>query len=272
MVTSNPQRGVTLDRGNGDVVLAGSWQDGVRSLYGWNTGHNTAVFATPGARVTMIAPDGLPLVPLDFRDQVDAARMRDRVDAAERVLWARRGSRTTVDLDRRAAGGKPPVRLGDTIRFKLRWTPMNGERLARLQDRDKALAGGAGARAIETLRAGLLAFGGDYVNVLGYDEEIPVLLLRGQLWNGRGATVEPGARSRCHANAARLMVADPASTLVATGYALSEDGLWREHSWGIRVDPGSPKARVIETTTPRVAYFGFALADAEARRFAEANP
>jgi len=93
VVTPDPQRGVTHDRGGGDVVLAGSWQDGVRSLYGWNTGHDAAVFAAPGARVTMIAPDGVPLVPLDFRDQVDAARMWDRVDAADRAARAQHGSR-----------------------------------------------------------------------------------------------------------------------------------------------------------------------------------
>lgn len=526
MVTPNPQRGVEHDRGGGDRVLAGSWQDGVRALYGWNTGHDAAVFAARGARVTMIAPDGLPLVPLDFRDQVDAARMRDRVDAADAarrprasavvqgsrarpvpvdvsavraaarqfvqdffdnaridpesargvdplytvltphfISWgpvlsttplvlgagftgtpipvptlvrldmhkaptlpkahqkwfvsdagygsdkngknprievrlygdltlarldrnrqrledevysvllhevthatelpgirlhqvakpsswnnppsvvehhnrpyegraylqqvadevkagmarglsfaaalqasatwrnvsphlesrgkkrmlkgvvtavedarsatagsaSRRGSRTTVDLDRRAAGEKPPTRLGDTARFTPRWTPVSTEWLARLRARDEALAGDPDARAIEALRAGLLAFGGDYVNVLGYDDAIPALLSRGQLWSGRGAAMEPGARSRCHANAARLWAADPASTLVATGYALSEDGLWREHSWGIRVDPGSPEVQVIETTTPRVAYFGFVLTDAEAKGFLGEN-
>lgn len=63
--------------------------------------------------------------------------------------------------------------------------------------------------------------------------------------------------------------------LAARGYdgiRFMEDGLWREHSWGIRVDSESPKVHVIETTTPRVAYFGFVLTDAEAQGFLDANP
>ena len=40
---------------------------------------------------------------------------------------------------------------------------------------------------------------------------------------------------------------------VGTGYALSDDGLWRSHSWVLT------KKRIIETTVSRVKYLGLAL-------------
>ncbi len=39
--------------------------------------------------------------------------------------------------------------------------------------------------------------------------------------------------------------------MIATGYALDADGLWRQHSWVM-----DKKGRVIETTVRRVAYCG----------------
>jgi hypothetical protein len=37
---------------------------------------------------------------------------------------------------------------------------------------------------------------------------------------------------------------------IGVGYGLSEDGLWREHYWGMKDD------HIVETTASRVAYFG----------------
>jgi hypothetical protein len=41
------------------------------------------------------------------------------------------------------------------------------------------------------------------------------------------------------------------------GFALSPDGLWRQHSWALSSAPGG---RVVETTVTRVAYAGLPLA------------
>ena len=41
---------------------------------------------------------------------------------------------------------------------------------------------------------------------------------------------------------------------MATGYALSEDGLWRSHSWGLT--QARNRAVIIETTVSRERYFG----------------
>lgn len=56
---------------------------------------------------------------------------------------------------------------------------------------------------------------------------------------------------------------------IATGYALSEDGLWRCHSWVVQ--PMARTVRVWETTVKRVAYFGVVLTSEECEDFVENN-
>jgi hypothetical protein len=50
---------------------------------------------------------------------------------------------------------------------------------------------------------------------------------------------------------------------LSTGFALSDDGMWRPHSW-LRASSGT----LIETTEQRVAYYGFAFDDEGAELFA----
>ena len=85
-----------------------------------------------------------------------------------------------------------------------------------------------------------------------------------------------GETSQCHTNSAMLWEANKSRTLegpyreelaLATGYAMSEDGLWRQHSWCVLRTPA--RVKVVETTVPRVAYYGFVMTHAEAERFAE---
>jgi hypothetical protein len=65
-------------------------------------------------------------------------------------------------------------------------------------------------------------------------------------------------RSRCHWNVEELWRRKKLLA-VFSGYALSEDGLWRGHSWGVR--GASPRSRhIVETTEARQKYFGIALA------------
>jgi hypothetical protein len=63
--------------------------------------------------------------------------------------------------------------------------------------------------------------------------------------------------SRCHENVARLWT-DKRWGLVAigTGYALSEDGLWRRHSW-VGYEPGSTRINAKEGlgAAPSDAYW-----------------
>jgi hypothetical protein len=54
-----------------------------------------------------------------------------------------------------------------------------------------------------------------------------------------------------------LYVRSRGAVRIASGYALTGDGLWRQHSWGVDAADG----RVIETTVRRVRYYGVILGD-----------
>lgn len=59
-------------------------------------------------------------------------------------------------------------------------------------------------------------------------------------------------QSGCHENCLELFLNNEIDFCVF-GYALSDDGLFRSHSWGIK------DGIVIETTEPRLLYFGYVL-------------
>ncbi len=75
-------------------------------------------------------------------------------------------------------------------------------------------------------------------------------------------TLVPGEPSHCHDNVIELWQHDELDA-IGTGFALSEDELWRPHSWGLR------GGVIIETTVPRVRYFGARLRGAAAEFFCE---
>ncbi|WP_201392317.1 hypothetical protein [Ktedonobacter sp. SOSP1-85] len=115
----------------------------------------------------------------------------------------------------------------------------------------------------------LLALGGR--RMVYQSERTPgALLERGEVCAG---TVElvPGEASECHINSADLWNQNRQALAIVTGYGLSEDGLWRQHSWLIRRDPEPGKDRIIETTVARIMYFGVVLNDNEAQNFLDAN-
>jgi hypothetical protein len=106
----------------------------------------------------------------------------------------------------------------------------------------------------------LLALCGTLALLFLPDPHIAELLERGRYFPGSRALMRLGEPSACHANAAMLFVWTKGEARIASGYALSDDGLWRQHSWGVDGDDG----RIIETTERRVRYYGFVLDDAEA--------
>lgn len=111
----------------------------------------------------------------------------------------------------------------------------------------------------------LLSFGGQIVNLPDIEEDIDNILKFGQLWNGWSNTVfMKGSPSQCHRNTTDLYYAnydnpDIKALTIATGYALSNDGIWHQHSWLLRKNPRS--VSVIETTEKRLLYFGFVMSD-----------
>jgi hypothetical protein len=114
----------------------------------------------------------------------------------------------------------------------------------------------------------LLKIGGERV-VLQPDtsEFITELRSRGQRFLGYKAKRFVGTASRCHSNCAIRYLqyinrqTDYSFCQIVTGYALSADGLWRQHTWLLA------DTNVVESTTPRTHYFGVVLAIPEAAKF-----
>jgi hypothetical protein len=119
------------------------------------------------------------------------------------------------------------------------------------------------------LRDRLLKFGGDAVCLPVLEEDFHKIMERGQAWLGERAILKRGQPSQCHFNSAALWDANRTlahSTMhIATGYALSPDGMWRQHSWCVWEKPRS--LRIVETTEPRAAYYGFVMLPKEAEQF-----
>ncbi len=119
------------------------------------------------------------------------------------------------------------------------------------------------------LRDKLLAFGGEQACMPYTEEDYDAIMQRGQLFYGKGTRFRKGEPCHCHSNAAYLWDVNRGHCQIATGYALSDDGMWRQHSWVVQ--PLTTKWRVWETTVSRVAYFGFIMTDEECERFLADN-
>jgi hypothetical protein len=142
---------------------------------------------------------------------------------------------------------------------KLRRTfpPLKPERQESLRQRNQ-VAFAEDPRRVELERR-LLDLGGTVALLFLPDPQIGELLDRGSYFPGAGSLMWRGLPSACHTNAAILLVRTRGSVRIAFGYALSTDGLWRQHSWGVDAEDG----RIIETTERRVRYYGLVLNDNE---------
>jgi hypothetical protein len=100
----------------------------------------------------------------------------------------------------------------------------------------------------------------------GEEWDLVQLLARGEVFTGP-AEMREGEPGQAHANVARLWADHQAEFAIATGYALSEDGLWRQHSFAVRKQPKPNQPPLVETTVPRVLYFGYTLTQEESERF-----
>ena len=122
------------------------------------------------------------------------------------------------------------------------------------------------ARLLE-LHEKLLSFGGVRTCLPVLEDDLANILDRGQVWLGKTIKMMPGVPSQCHRNSSACWNVNRNRTILCTGYALSEDGLWRQHSWLVDFR----HQQVVETTVPRVAYFGFAMTQEEAEDFLAEN-
>lgn len=113
----------------------------------------------------------------------------------------------------------------------------------------------------------ILRFGGEEVCMAQHEPDLDDLLTRGVFVYGTLALQQPMRQSECHANSAFLWKQSPDKLSIMTGYALAIDGMWRQHTWCIEQSSGRP----VETTTPRLGYFGIVLDAEEALAFSQAN-
>ena len=125
------------------------------------------------------------------------------------------------------------------------------ERFAWLAKRERATLRELGF--LRPLRRRLLSLGGRAV-ILWNGNNSPIesryLLAQGRVSDKRGLKLIKGAPSSCHDNALAWWHKNK-SGAVMTGYALSRDGVWRPHSWGL-----TARGTIVETTERRIVYFG----------------
>ena len=120
------------------------------------------------------------------------------------------------------------------------------------------------------IRDRLLAKGGDMAYMPpSPDEDTRAILKYGQFWNGVGARLCLGRLNQCHVNSCCKWAIekddsdnDPKFEIhICTGFALCNDGMWYEHSWLVEKDKIHRTPIIIETTIPRLLYFGYVLDD-----------
>lgn len=124
-------------------------------------------------------------------------------------------------------------------------------------------------KKLSELRNRLLNFLGESVCLAYIEEDIDDILNYGQFWLGHNAKMMRGEPCHCHSNACNLYEQNWDKTRICTGYALSEDGMWRQHSWLIWIKDRSNQ--IIETTVKRVAYYGFIMDEDQCEKFCEEN-
>lgn len=113
------------------------------------------------------------------------------------------------------------------------------------------------------LRNVLLDIGGEEVVPI-YEPDTSKLLNRGHVIDKKDIEMNNMRDSQCHSNVGYLYEKND-SIKIATGWALSDDGLWRQHSWGLT------KSDIIETTEKRDIYYGMVLDNDESREFVARN-
>ena len=100
------------------------------------------------------------------------------------------------------------------------------------------------------------------------EPDLPLLLKEGELFPKLPITFKKMRACNCHSNVSRLYKEGKIDAIV-TGWALSDDCLWRQHSWGIVSGPKGD--RIVETTGKRKKYYGVILEGNEIDDFVTTN-
>jgi hypothetical protein len=118
---------------------------------------------------------------------------------------------------------------------------------------------------VRRLCSHLLRSGGERVVVPFEDVEFCEILVDiGKVISYKKLQTKHGEERECHRNSASLWLSNKTKYNIATGFGLSDDGIWRRHSWIITFG-----GNLIETTIAREVYFGMVLNDEAAKMFTE---
>lgn len=150
---------------------------------------------------------------------------------------------------------------------KVQTNKIDGEWLDRLRNRGFTCDTIFDVGQYEKLKHRLLALGGEAVILPPVERDYENIMERGTAFLKTNLSLSPGRSNECHKNAAKLWAASNGRLQIGTGYGLSEDGAWRQHSWAY----SSRDQQVHETTEPMALYFGFILTDEEAAEFETEN-
>ncbi|MGO9014423.1 MAG: hypothetical protein ACLQF0_05540 [Dissulfurispiraceae bacterium] len=150
--------------------------------------------------------------------------------------------------------------------LKIKTTPMEAGWKHRLHKRNQDVF--QQSPQLLPLRDKLLSTAGEEVCFPVIEEDLPLLLSRGEFFSGKSSILKKGAPCQCHSNSAHLWDANRKRLALCTGYALSKDGLWRQHSFCVFKGAGGS---VVETTVKRLLYFGYRFNEQEAEAFLKLN-
>lgn len=101
------------------------------------------------------------------------------------------------------------------------------------------------------LKEKLLTLGGNRIVWLPREPHLLSLVKEGKEFDLTKRKMVKGKDGQCHTNTANLFLNKDIS--ITTGYALRDDGVWIQHSWGF------DGKQIIETTLPFEKYFGVSL-------------
>lgn len=87
---------------------------------------------------------------------------------------------------------------------------------------------------------------------------VDALMTESRLFRPKAPRMTLGEPTQCRSNVARLVLSNPRRYTAWTGMSLCDDNMWPSHSWVI-----GDKGRVIETTVPHIAYYGYQMSQAE---------
>ncbi len=126
-----------------------------------------------------------------------------------------------------------------------------------------ALSCKADLSKMEQFALKVMNYGGVVFIVPECESDMDSLMARGEVFDCGNPPLVKGQPGRCHANAARYWSHHEDKVQIVTGYGLSSDGIWLQHTWCRKIRGG----RLVETTEPRVLHFGVRLNQEESAAF-----